>query len=147
MAVLSSSAFSLLRGLLPKSAPPLLLSHPFVRGWVNPVIQYLFFERANVSSMTNRTVLLRRDLDSAWWNTQLWLRELFPVFVHNAAKRWGILSRQQPLWSIPPPSSSVVSCDLRLLFKGPLDREPSIVSSYEIPCTPPIPCHPSPVTL
>ena len=90
----------------------------------------------HVSSITNRAFLSRRDRDSVWWSTRLWVRELHPVFVQDIARE-RVASYRQPLPCHIPPRSSVASCDPRLLHKVSLHKGLSIVSSYETPrhCT------------
>ena len=84
--------------------------------------------KGHVSSTTNWTLLSRRDRASAWWSTRLWVRELHPVFEQDMTwRRVGFC--RQPLPRHIPPTTSVVSCDPRLLPKVSLRRGPSIVSS------------------
>ena len=72
--------------------------------------------KGHVSSTTNWTLLSRRDRASAWWSTRLWVRELHPVFEQDMAWR-RVVSCRQPLPCHIPPTSSVASCDPRLLPK------------------------------
>ena len=46
----------------------------------------------HVASTKNGTLLSQRDRTSAWWDTRLWVRELYPVFMHNIAWRGWYLA-------------------------------------------------------
>ena len=127
----SRSALLLSRGWLSKSAPASVVMS-IRNGFSLLSCSLALCRKDHVSSTTNWTLLSRRDRASAWWSTRLWVRELHPVFEQDMAWRRVVSCRQPLPWHIPP-TSSVASCDPRLLPKVSLYKGPSIASSCKNP--------------
>ena len=54
---------------------------PIRRGFNLPFYPLALARKGKVCSTTKCTFLSRKDRVRAWWSTQLWVRELHPVFV------------------------------------------------------------------
>ena len=139
MVISSRSVLFLSRGWLSNNAPASVVMSTR-NGFSLPFCPLALSRKGHVSLTTKWTLLLttkwtllsRRNRASVWWSTQLWVRELHPVFVQDMTWKRVVSCRQPLPWHIPP-TRSTASYDPRLLPKVSLYRGPSIVSSYKTP--------------